>query len=131
MRAGILLLVLALGPLAGCSGGGNGGGSGPAGPAPPASAYRVTIGADGVVTPAELVVPPGTRVLFTNNHSASHEMSSDPHPGHDQCPEINQVGVLRTGNSRETGNLVTPRTCGFHDHNDPDNRSLYGRIVIR
>jgi len=126
MRAVILVLLLVSGSLAGCSGG-----SEPSGPAPVPTTYRVTIGSNGVVTPTELVVPPGTRVLFTNNHSVTHDMSSDPHPGHDQCPEVNQVGVLRTGETRETGNLVTLRTCGFHDHNDPDNNSLRGRIVIR
>jgi plastocyanin len=108
-----------------------GNGAPPAGPAPPGSTYRITIGANGVVSPTELVVPPGTRVLFTNNHNRSHDMTSDPHPEHDLCLEINQVGLLSAGQSRETGNLVTPRTCGFHDHNDFENQSLQGRIVIR
>jgi hypothetical protein len=58
-------------------------------------------------------------------------MTSDPHPEHDQCPEINQVGFLSAGQSRETGNLVTARTCGFHDHDDPFTQSLQGQIVIR
>lgn len=58
-------------------------------------------------------------------------MTSDPHPEHSLCPEINQVGLLQTGQKRETGNLVAVRTCGFHDHENPDNRQLTGRIVIR
>ena len=58
-------------------------------------------------------------------------MASDPHPEHNVCPEINAVGLLQPGESRETGNLVTVRTCTFHDHEDPDNGSLKGRIVIR
>jgi len=103
----------------------------PTGPTPPTNNQRITIGANGVVSPTELVVPPGTRVLFTNNHIVRHDMSSDPHPEHDLCTEINQVGVLNPGQSRETGNLVTPRTCGFHDHDDFANKSLQGRIVIR
>lgn len=109
-----------------------GGGSGtPTTPDPPASGYRITIGSNGAVSPTELVVPPGTRVLFTNQHGSPHEMGSDPHPDHTLCAEINQVGLLRPGESRETGNLVTVRTCGFHDHTDPTNRSLQGRIVVR
>jgi plastocyanin len=108
-----------------------GGGSSPAGPNPPANTHRITIGANGVVSPTELTVPPGTRVLFTNNHGAAHDMTSDPHPEHNLCPELNQVGLLRPGEFRETGNLVTVRTCGFHDHNDPDNRNLQGSIAIR
>ena len=115
--------------LATASCGGSGGS--PAGPDPPTNAYRITIGANGVVSPTELVVPPGSRVLFTNSHGVLHDMTSDPHPEHDLCTEINQVGLLRPGESRETGNLVTVRTCGFHDHNDFANTSLQGRIVIR
>lgn len=103
----------------------------PTGPNPPANTYRITIGANGSISPTELVVPPGTRVLFTNDHTAPHEMTSDPHPEHDDCTELNQVGLLLPGRSRETGNLVTTRTCGFHDHSDFLNRALQGRIVIR
>ena len=112
--------------LASCGGGGS-----PTNPNPPSNPFRITIGANGAVSPTELTVPPGTRVLFTNNHNATHDMTSDPHPEHNLCPELNQVGLLRPRESRETGNLVTPRTCGFHDHDDPDNRNLLGRIVIR
>jgi hypothetical protein len=123
-RAILCALVVA----AGACGGGD---SPPTGPAPPATVYRVTIGSNGTVSPVELVVPPGTRVLFTNNHNVPHEMGSDPHPDHTTCPEINQVGLLRPGETRETGNLVIVRTCGYHDHNDFENTSLQGRIVIR
>jgi plastocyanin len=109
-----------------------GGGVGPTSPSPPPNnPHRITIGSTGAVSPAELVVPPGTRVLFVNSHSRRHDMTSDPHPEHTACPEINQVGVLNPGQSRETGNLVAVRTCGFHDHDDPDNSELKGRIVIR
>jgi hypothetical protein len=58
-------------------------------------------------------------------------MTSDEHPDHLECPAINQVGLLNPGQSRETGNMVTVRTCGFHDHEDPDNTNLKGRIIIR
>ena len=108
------------------------GGDGPTNPSPaPENPYRITISAAGAVGPLELVVPPGTRVLFVNNDSRRHEMTSDPHPEHSLCPEINQVGLLQPGQVRETGNLVAVRTCGFHDHENPDNRLLTGRIVIR
>jgi hypothetical protein len=119
------LLVL----LAAACGGGNGS---PSGPTPaPSTQYRITISSAGAVTPSELIVPPGTRVLFVNNHSRRHDMSSDAHPDHQDCPEINQVGLLQPGQSRETGNLVQVRTCGFHDHENPDDPQLRGRIIIR
>jgi hypothetical protein len=111
--------------------GGCGGGSSPTTPSPPGTNQpTVTISASGAVT-TEIVVAPGTRVLFINNDSRPHEMSSDPHPEHTDCPEINQVGLLDPGQRRETGNLNTVRACGFHDHRNPEAASLRGRIVIR
>ena len=109
-----------------------GGGGGPTDPSPaPSNPNRITISASGAVSPTELIVPPGTRVLFINNHARRHDMTSDQHPDHMDCPEINQVGVLQPGQNRETGNLVSVRTCGFHDHENPDDPLLKGRIVIR
>jgi hypothetical protein len=127
MRFRTILLVVLLMSVAGCGGGG------PSSPSPPPSSnpYRITISATGAVSPTELIVPPGTRVLFINNHSRRHDMTSDQHPDHLDCPEINQVGVLQPNQSRETGNLVAVRTCGFHDHDLPDDPLLKGRIVIR
>ena len=71
--------------------------------------------------------------LLANTFNA---MTSDPHPDHTDCPEINSVGVLNQNDSRETGNLVTPRTCGFHDHENPPpttqaGNQWTGRILIR
>ena len=89
------------------------------------------IGADGRVSPASVTIARGGRVTITNNHNLSHDMSSDPHPEHNQCPEINQIGFLTTGQSRTSGNFSTARTCGFHEHNLPDNTNLQGRIIIQ
>ncbi len=74
---------------------------------------------------------PGSRVLFVNQDGRRHDMTSDDHPDHMDCPAINQVGVLTAGQSRETDNLNAVRICGFHDHEDPDNNILKGRIIIR
>lgn len=123
-------LVLCVGLSAATCGGGGGGGN-PGGPSPNDNPNQMTISAAGVLSPSELVVSPGTRVLFINNHSQRHNITSDPHPEHSDCPEINQVGLLPSGQRRETGNLVAVRTCGIHDHDDPDNRNLRARIVIR
>jgi plastocyanin len=98
---------------------------------PPSNTNVITIGAGGMATPRTLTVEPGARVLFVNNDTRRHDMTSDDHPDHLECPAINQVGVLNPGQSRETGNLVVVRTCGFHDHDDPDNNNLKGSIVIR
>jgi hypothetical protein len=39
--------------------------------------------------------------------------------------------VLNPGQRRETANLNDVRTCGFHDHDRPDDATLQGRIIIR
>ena len=90
----------------------------------------VTITTSGV-SPKSIQVSAGSRVLFVNNDVRSHTMTSDPHPEHTDCPEINQVGFLSPGQKRETGNLVTVRTCGYHDHDAPDATQLQGSIVIK
>jgi len=111
-----------------------GSGSAPSAPSDDGSAAgrTVTITTSGS-DPKSLTIAPGTRVLFVNNDNRSHNMTSDPHPEHDQCPEINAVGFLSPGQRRETGNLNTLRTCGFHDHDDPPpgGNRWTGSIVIR
>ena len=69
--------------------------------------------------------------MFINNDTRAHDMYSNPHPEHTDCIEINQVGHLDPGQQRETGNLNTIRSCGFHDHMQDQNRALQGTIVIR
>jgi plastocyanin len=83
------------------------------------------------VSPKSLTVSVGTRVNFVNNDTRAHDMASDPHPIHTDCPDINTVGFLQVGQSRLTGNLTVARTCGYHDHDDPDNDRWKGTIVIR
>ena len=99
-------------------------------PAAPANGPTITI-ANNAVSPSSIVVARGTQVTFVNTDSRVHEMESDPHPEHTDCPELNQVGFLNPGQSRQTGNLNTVRTCGFHDHGNPDNNGLKGRITIQ
>jgi plastocyanin len=91
----------------------------------------VTISNGGVASPKDLSVPPGSRVLFVNNDSRRHDMTSDDHPDHLECPALNQVGVLTAGQSRESGNLNVARTCGYHDHDNPDDANVKGRITVR
>jgi hypothetical protein len=82
-------------------------------------------------SPKSVTVAPGAQVTVINNDTGTHLMYSDPHPDHTDCPELNQVGALDQGQTRQTGNLNTARTCGFHDHNQPLNAALRGTIVIR
>jgi len=90
----------------------------------------ITITSAGV-SPNNIEVAVGARVLFINSDSRSHNMTSDPHPEHTDCTAINSVGFLQAGQQLTTGNLTTVRTCKFHDHDDPSNSRLLGQIVIK
>ena len=96
----------------------------------PTSTNIVTITSSGV-SPKSIQISAGSRVRFVNSDNRSHDMTSHPHPEHTQCPEIKQVGFLAAGQSRETGNFVIVRTCGYHEHDNPEAANLQGSIVIR
>jgi plastocyanin len=98
-------------------------------PTPPVASNTITITSSGV-SPKNVQIAVGSRVLFINNDSRSHNMQSDPHPEHTDCPELETVGFLSPGQSHETKNFVTARTCGFHDHDDFSQQNLQGSIVI-
>ena len=91
----------------------------------------ITIGTNGSVSPSTVTITRGGRVTFVNNHTRPHDMNSDPHPEHTDCPELAAVGFLSPGQSRTSSNFNTARTCGFHDHNEPDSAGLKGRITIQ
>src|SRR5688572_4747647 len=122
------LVVLAL---AGCGGSG-GGPAAPGAPAPapaaPAS-FTVTVSATGA-SPRELRVPVGSRVAFVNQDTRSHQMMSDPHPLHTDCPEINAVGTVERGETKMTGVFSVQKSCGFHDNNRDGDASLRGLILV-
>jgi plastocyanin len=110
-----------------------GGGTTPSPTPPPGddgTSSTITI-ASNAVSPKNITVTRGSRVTFVNNDTQSHDMESDPHPVHTDCPEINQVGFLSPGQSRQTGTLNTARSCGYHDHNRDTVESLKGTITIQ
>ena len=96
----------------------------------PSSTATITITSAGA-SPRTVTIAAGGRVTFVNEDSRPHDMSSDPHPVHTDCPAVNQVGFLSPGQSRTSGNFTTARTCGFHDHDQPANTNLQGQIIIQ
>ena len=121
---------------AACGGGSSSAPTTPTSPTTPSTSGNpqtatITIGSDGRVSPSSVTIAPGGRVTMINNHNVSHEMVSDPHPEHTQCPELNQWGFLQPGQQRTSGNLNTARTCGFHDHNRDTDTGLQGRVIIQ
>jgi plastocyanin len=105
------------------SGGNNGGGGGST------NTTTITITSAGV-SPKDITVAVGSRVTFVNNDSQPHDMNSNPHPEHTDCPALN-IGFIPAGQQGISLNLTTARTCGFHDHNQPSNTSLQGVIRIQ
>jgi hypothetical protein len=107
----------------GC-GGGNDNPAAPDGPT-----VTVTITSAGV-SPKTQTIAPGTRITFQNNDGRSREMTSNPHPDQTDCPALN-VGTIAPGQSRTSQPLNATRTCGFHDHSDPENVNVQGSVTVQ
>lgn len=103
--------------------------SGPTTPTPEPEVVTVTIRSGGV-SPNSAT---GARAMvqFVNEDGAAHEIRSNPHPGHSDCPELN-VGVIAAG---QRVSILTPlnsgRTCAYHDDTRPDDPRFQGTIVSR
>jgi plastocyanin len=119
--------------------GGSGGGGNPTGPSGPTVGSTGSVGAigatitiaNGAVSPSQVTVGVGQSVRFVNSDGRSHDVSSDPHPTHTNCPSIANVGAIASGQTKDTQGFSGAGSCGFHDHNDPDNNALKGRITIQ
>jgi plastocyanin len=94
------------------------------------STTTIVIASD-AVSPKNITVLRGSQVTFVNNDNHNHDMNSNPHPEHTDCPEISQVVFLTPGQSKQTGNLNVVRTCGYHDHEQSSNANLQGTITIQ
>jgi len=126
---GVLVAAAAMAAALSC--GGSSSSTAPSGSCTPSSNANTFVLQNNQVCPQALTVARGSQVTFINNDSIVHEMNSDPHPEHTDCVEINQVGLLNTNQSRQTGNLNIARRCGFHDHQHPDIAALKGTITIQ
>jgi plastocyanin len=97
---------------------------------PPTATNIITITSSGV-SPQHIAVPRGSQVTFVNNDSRIHDMQSNPHPEHNDCPELEHVGSLRVGESRQSGNLNIAMTCGYHDNRNEGIDTLKGTILVQ
>ena len=136
MRNSILSGLMAAAAVAVTAAACGGSSSTPTNPTPPpttggTSTATITIGSDGRVSPSSVTISVGGRVTFVNSHNTPHDMSSDPHPEHTDCPAMAQVGFLTPGQQRTSGNFTVARTCGFHDHNRELDTGLQGRIIVQ
>ncbi len=91
----------------------------------------ITIGTNSAVSPSQATIAAGQSVTFINSDTRSHDIESNPHPVHSDCPAITNVGLLQPGQSKTTFGFANSGTCGFHDHNNPENSALQGRIMVQ
>jgi plastocyanin len=91
----------------------------------------ITIGTNSAVSPSQVTIAVGQSVTFINSDTRSHDMESDPHPAHTNCPSIANVGLLQPGQQKTTFGFANSGTCGYHDHNDAERSGLQGRIVVQ
>ena len=114
-----------------CGGSSSSSTTGPTGPCTPSSSPNTLVIQNNQICPRALTVTRGAQITILNSDSRVHTMNSDPHPEHTDCVELNQIGFLNPGQSRQSGNLNTARKCGLHDHEAPDNGGLKGTITIQ
>ncbi len=126
--AAALALVLGCGGSSPTSPSGSGGGAS-GGPGP--SGATITIVNGGSLSPNTVTIGVGQSVTFVNNDTQPHQIASNPHPTHTDCPAINALGSIAPGQTKLTDAFSTARSCGFHDHNDPGNAALQGTIRIQ
>ena len=82
------------------------------------------------MSPLEITINVGRRVIFVNNDSRPHDLVGGKDPSTPGCPEITQAGFITPGQSAETGVFTRAQTCEYHDHamlTPP----FQGRIIIR
>ena len=103
----------------------------PSGACTPSSSPNTLVIQNNTICPSALTIARGQQITILNSDSRTHEMDSDPHPEHTDCPEINQIGFLNPGQSRQSGNMNTVRKCGLHDHASPDTAGLKATITIQ
>lgn len=123
-----MIATLLSGAMAGCGGDNGSPIDNPTGPSPTVAA-TVTITSSGA-SPQQVRIQAGEVVRFVNNDTIAHVPTSNPHPTHTDCPPINSVGTLQPGASGTTTAMNTTRSCGFHDHNNPDDARFAGQILV-
>jgi len=91
---------------------------------------RVVSITSGGVIPVEVVTGVGTRVTFVNNDIIPHDVLGGPDPSTPGCPEMDAVGFLTPGQSRQTATLAQAGTCEYHDHSF-HSPLFNGRILVQ
>ena len=111
---------------------GCGGSSSPTSPSTSTPTTPTLTVTDTGVSPQELQISVGQQVMIVNNGASIHEIQSNMHETHGDCPPMNTPGVLNPGQSGLTGAFTLAGSCGFHDHQNPPpgNDSFQGFVLV-
>jgi len=124
-------VVLSAAVMAGATGcGTTSDGYGSTAPAPNVQGTTATLRLSGAgLSQQSITLTGGGHVTFTNNDSVRHEIASNPHPVHTDCPALNGP-VLNPGDSFTAAFANTQMTCGFHDHLNPNDTKFHGTVTV-
>lgn len=86
---------------------------------------KVTITPDNF-TPQTITVKTGSSITWTNTDSASHTVNSDPHPTHTISSLLNQIGLIKSGESKS----LTFPAAGIYKYHDHLNPSSSGTVIV-
>ena len=88
----------------------------------------ITLTAAGL-SATEVRIEPTQRVRFVNNDTRPHQINTNPHNFHTDCPPNNTI-VINPGQTVDTAIFSEVKACGYHDHLLPDTQSYWGTIKV-
>lgn len=129
MSRRLLVLCVAIGALA-CGSSGGGPSQTPSPSPTPLGPPTMTITPAGLNPQVLHTFDAQETITFINDDVRAHDMRSDPHPSHSDCPSMN-VGTMMPGERREIAGPSLPRfaLCYYHDESDPTNSVFRGVVV--
>lgn len=132
----IVLAALLAGAAAAAACGG-GGGTGPTSTSPATGSSGVVPGSIGATisltatgaNPIDVRIEATQRVRFVNTDTRPHQVQTNPHNFHTDCPP-NNVILLNPGQQVDTAVFNEVKACGYHDHLLPDEQRFWGTIRV-
>ena len=119
----VLTLVATAAVIAACSS------SSPTSPSTAPGVATFTITGAGV-SPKEMRIQIGSRVMFVNNDTVNRQINSNPFPAHDGCPPLNEVDLMTPGQSKMSGVFSFEGACGFHEHLTEGALEFLGTVLV-
>jgi len=86
--------------------------------------------AEGEAFPPELTIAVGQTVAFMNHDRTSYTIGSGRGVSGLDCPEIDAIGVLPSGDSKTTMPFTASKACDFHVSRG-ESALVMGRIIVR